>query len=127
MNDKDGRVRVTKLDDHQFMIQRHNEKEWTNLYSFENFEISEEDIDISNYYQSTHPKSHFIDHKIAGRSTKEGRIGLFNNKMSTRKGIKGVGKKRVEYGNDWLETIKTDFSLDLDFSEKELTILFESK
>ena len=126
VNDKDGMVRVVPLADHQFMIQRHNEKEWTNLYSFENVEISEEDIDISNYYMSTNSKSHFFYHKFVGRSTKEGRIGLFNNKVSIRKGIKVVDKKRVDFGVDWIETIKNEFSLNLDFSENELNVLFEN-
>ncbi|MFT6707903.1 MAG: arylamine N-acetyltransferase, partial [Flavobacteriales bacterium] len=79
VNDKDGLVRVVPIADHQFMIQRQTEKGWTNLYSFENVEISEEDIHISNYYMSTHPKSHFCCHKFVGKNTKEGRIGLFNN------------------------------------------------
>ena len=127
VNDKDGLVRVTKIADHEFMIQRHNEKEWTNLYSFENLEISEEDIEISNYYMSTHPNSHLIQHKCVGRNTKEGRIGLFNNKIQIRKGIKAAGKKRVEFGEDWIKTIKHEFSLHLDFSDEELARLFEKE
>lgn len=125
VNDKDGLMRVIEIADDQLMIQRHNEKEWTNLYSFENVEISEEDIVISNYYMSTHPNSHLIHHKCVGRNTKEGRIGLFNNKMAIRKGIKAAGKKRIEFGENWIETIKNEFSLNLDFTEKELDILFE--
>ena len=126
VNDKDGMVRVVPLSDHQFMIQRHNEKVWTNLYSFEYLEISEEDIDIANYYMSTNPKSHFFHHKFVGISTKEGRIGLFNNKISIRKGIKIVSKKRVDFGKDWIETIKSEFSIHLNFTENELNILFEN-
>ena len=125
VNDKDGMVRVSQFRDHQFIIQRHDGKEWTNLYSFENIEVSEEDIDISNYYMSTHPNSHFYHHKFVGRSTKEGRIGLFNNKMSIRKGINVVNKKRVDFGDDWIEILKREFSLHLDFSEKEFNVLFE--
>lgn len=125
VNDKDGLVRISRLDDYQFMIQRHNEKEWTNLYSFENLPISGEDIAISNHYMSTHTDSHFYYHKFAGRSTKEGRIGLFNNKMSIRKGIKAAGKKRIEYGDDWIDALHKEFSLTLDFSEKELDLLLE--
>ena len=127
VDDKDGMVRVVHFADHQFMIQRQTEKGWTNQYSFENIEISEEDIYISNYYMSTNPNSHFFFHKFVGKNTKEGRIGLFNNKMSTRKGIKVVDKKRVDFGKDWLEIIKNEFSLQLDFSEKEFNILFENK
>ncbi len=125
VNDKDGMMRIVPIDDHQFMIQRETEKGWTNLYSFENVEISEEDIAISNYYMSTHPNSHFFYHKFVGKNTKEGRIGLFNNKMAIRKGIKVVDKKRVNFGKDWLETIKNEFAITLDFSEREFKILFE--
>lgn len=125
VNDNDGLMRVLKIADNEFMIQRHNEKEWTNLYSIENIEISEEDINISNYYMSTHPNSHLIHHKCVGRNTDQGRIGLFNNKLSVRKGIKAAGKKRIRFGDDWIETIKNEFSLNLDFSEEELNTLFE--
>ncbi len=127
VNDKDGLVRVTKFGDHQFMIQRHTEKGWTNLYSFDNMEISEEDIEISNYYMSTHPNSHLHFHKCVGRNTKEGRVGLFNNKFSIRKGIKLMKSKRIEYGDNWTELLNTEFSLNLDFSEKELNVLFEKE
>jgi arylamine N-acetyltransferase len=126
VNDKDGMVRITPFSDHQFMVQRKNEKGWANQYSFENVEISEEDIYIANYYMSTNSRSHFCRHRFVGRNTKEGRVGLFNNKMSTRKGIKVVGKKRVDFGEDWLEIIKNEFSLNLDFSNKELLVLFEN-
>ena len=120
-------MRIIPLAEHQFMIQRHNDKEWANLYSFENVEISKEDIDISNYYMSTNPNSHFYEHRFVGKITKEGRIGLFNNKLSIRKGIKVVEKKRVEFGKAWIETIKNEFSLNLDFSESELISLFEER
>lgn len=125
VNDKDGMVRILPCSDHQFMIQRKSEKGWMNQYSFEDVEISEEDIYISNYYMSTNPRSHFFHHKFVGKNTKEGRIGLFNNKMSIRKGIKVVAKKRVNFGEEWLETIKNEFSIHLDFSENELKVLFE--
>jgi len=124
VSDNDGMVKVIPFADRQFMIQRETEKGWTNLYSFEDMEISKEDIEISNYYMSTHPNSHFFEHKFVGKNTTEGRIALFNNKMSIRKGIKVVDKKRVDFGKDWLKIIKNKFSLNLDFSEKELEVLF---
>ena len=125
VHDNIGQVRVIPFTDHQFMIQRETEKGWTNQYSFENIEISEEDIHISNYYMSTHPKSIFYSHKCIGKNTKDGRLGLFNNKISIRKGIKVVDKIRLDLKQDWLEAIKNEFSLQLDFSERELNILFK--
>ena len=124
VNDKDGKVRVIPVADRQFMIQRESDKGWANQYSFENVEISEEDIEISNYYMSTHPNSHLYSHKCVGRNTQVGRIGLFNNKLTTRREKKPSHSKRVEFGTEWLDAIKAEFSLDLDFSEKELSKLF---
>lgn len=123
--DEDGVVRVNPLGNHQYMIQRQNEEKWMNLYSFEDLEVSQEDIDISNYYMSTNPNSHFYYHKFAGRNTKDGRISLFNNKFSTRKGIKVMQSKRVDYGKEWLDIIEAEFSIPLDFTEKEIDNLLQ--
>ncbi len=125
VNDKDGTVRILPFADKQFMVQRQIDDGWSNQYSFENVEISEEDIHISNYYMSTNPKSHFFNDKFIGKFTKDGRIGLFNNQMSTRKGIKVIDKEQINYGKDWLEKIKNEFYLNLDFSEKEFNVLFQ--
>lgn len=125
INDKDGIIRILPFGDNQFMIQRQIDNEWSNQYSFENVDISEEDIQISNYYMSTNPKSHFINDNFIGKFTENGRIGLYNNQMSTRKGINVVEKKHVPYGSEWIETLKNQFDLKLDFSTKELNQLFQ--
>ena len=127
VNDQVGMVRIVPFADQQFMIQRLVEQVWMDQYSFEKVIISEEDIEVSNYYMSSHPKSHFYYHRFVGRNTADGRIGLFNNKMSIRKGIKVFDKKRVDYGQEWIETIKREFLINLDFSKKELKLLFEEK
>ena len=90
VKDKDGIVRIIPFRENQFMIQRLLENGWSNQYSFENVEINEEDIEISNYYMSTNPKSHFFNDRFIGKFTANGRIGLFNNQMSIRNGIKTV-------------------------------------
>lgn len=126
INDKDGVVRVVPVSEYGFMIQRQVNKSWENQYSFEKTDVGEEDIYISNYYMSTNPRSHFFYHKFVGMNTEDGRIGLFNNKISTRKGIKVVDKSRVDFGEDWLTTIKDKFLLELDFSDEEFDILFKN-
>ncbi len=125
VNDQDGMIRIVPFSNHQYMIQRETENGWADQYSFENLLISKEDIAISNYYMSTHPNSHFYEHKFVGRNTKEGRMALFNHKISIRKGNKVVDKKRVEYGEDWLAIIRKEFELNLDFSKRELKTLFK--
>lgn len=125
INDKDGLVRVIPFTDGQLMIQRKTDKGWMNQYSFDNMDISPEDIAISNYYMSTHPDSHLIYHRIVGRNTTDGRLGLFNNKLTTRKGIIRDHSRRIKFGQEWIDTIQNQFSLTLDFTDKELKLLFE--
>jgi len=127
VDDGDGMVRIVPFSSHQFMIQRQTEKGWADQYSFENLLIGEEDITMANYYMSTNSNSHFFYHKFVGRNTKTGRIGLFNNKMSIRKGTKVINKIEVASGEDWLKTIKQEFGLELDFTKKQLDILFEKR
>jgi len=127
VNDNDGFVRIKPFDKNQYMVQRKVENDWANQYSFETVNISEEDIQISNYYMSTNPKSHFFNDRFIGKFTKKGRIGLFNNQMSTREGIQVINKKQIPYGSEWLDTLESEFHLTLDFSKRELEQLFNKK
>ncbi|WP_109439038.1 arylamine N-acetyltransferase [Aquimarina sp. AU119] len=126
VNDNDGIVRVLPLDTHQYMIQREVKGIWENQYSFENTLISTEDITMSNHYMSTHPNSHFKKDNFIGKFTKTGRIGLFNNQMSIREGIEIVEKKQIKYGSKWINTLKTNFNLTANFSDKELVKIFNN-
>ncbi len=125
VNDDDGIVRVLPLLNHQYMIQRKVKGDWENQYSFENTIISTEDIVMSNHYMSTHPNSHFKKDNFIGKFTSTGRIGLFNNQMSIREGIEVVEKKQIQYGIEWVDTLKTNFNLTLNFSDKELAKLYK--
>jgi N-hydroxyarylamine O-acetyltransferase len=125
INDKDGVVRILPFGENQFMLQRKVDNDWSNQYSFENVDISEEDIEISNYYMSTNHNSHFIKDNFIGKFTQNGRVGLFNTQMSIRNGINTIDKKHIPYGSEWIETLKTKFGLRLDFSQKELNKLFQ--
>lgn len=125
--DKDGFVRISPFSVNQFMIQRKVDNKWENQYSFEDVDISEEDIYISNYYMSTNPKSHFYNANFIGKYTNDGRVGLYNNQMSKRNGIEVTDKKNIAYGKDWIDALKTQFDLEIDFSESELQMIFKHK
>jgi len=127
INDNDGLVRILPFDNNQFMVQRKVNDDWTSQYSFENVDISEEDIFISNYYMSTNPKSHFYNDSFIGKFTNDGRIGLFNNQISKRKGIELVSKKSIAYGSEWIEAVNNNFGLNLDFSKEEFNRVFQKK
>jgi len=124
INDHDGIVRIMPYDVNQYMIQRKVGDDWANQYSFDYVDISADDIYISNYYMSTNPKSHFYTDRFVGRFTTNGRIGLFNNEMSTRHGLEVVDKSKISYGAEWLDTLSNRFNIDLHCSEAELEHLF---
>ena len=124
VNDKDGVIRIAPHGNNQFMVQRQVKGEWANQYSFETVEISFQDIEVANYFTSTNTKSHFCHDNFIGKFTADGRIGLFNNQLSIRKGLEVVEKREISYGPEWLEAIKNSFDLTLDFSEKEFEMLF---
>ena len=124
VNDRDGVIRITPHGENQFMLQREVKGDWANQYSFETVEISFQDIEVANYFTSTNTKSHFCHDNFIGKFTLDGRIGLFNNQLSIRKGLEIVEKKEISYGPEWLKAIKNNFDLNLDFSEKEIKLLF---
>ncbi|MEQ8928048.1 MAG: arylamine N-acetyltransferase [Fulvivirga sp.] len=124
-NDNDGEVRIQSLINGEFMIQRRSDNGWANQYSFELAEISEDDIKISNFYMSRNPASHFYKDRFIGKFNAQGRIGLFNNKFSKRNGINVVSTDVVNYGDEWIEKLRSEFNIELDFSNDEYDILFE--
>lgn len=126
INDNDGIVRIIPFKTNQFMVQRKIENGWANQYSFDNLDISQEDIEISNFYMSTNPKSHFYKDRFIGLFMEEGRIGLFNKQLSIRKGIKVVDRKEFPYGSKWIDILKNQFNIQLDFTKQEIERLFKT-
>ncbi len=126
VNDKYGTMRVLPDADYDFMIQRKTDQGWDNLYSFAAHIVSLQEIIIANQYMSTNTNSHFYYHKFVGKNTPMGRIALFNNKFSTRNGIKISSKCKVAYGQAWLDIIEKEFGLTLHFSNEEFELLFKS-
>ena len=108
------------------MVQRKIKNGWANQYSFDNLDISQEDIEISNFYMSTNPKSHFYKDRFIGLFMEEGRIGLFNKQLSIRKGIKVVDRKEFPYGSKWIDILKNQFNIQLDFTKQEIERLFKT-
>jgi N-hydroxyarylamine O-acetyltransferase len=124
INDGDGIIRIIPFETNQYMVQRKIGDDWANQYSFENVKISEEDIAISNFYMSKNPESHFYSNRFVGRFTEGGRIGLFENTYTKRKGIKTVYKENIDNGEAWLKFLKQNFGLILDYGDAELNRLF---
>jgi N-hydroxyarylamine O-acetyltransferase len=63
-------------------LQARVEGEWRSLYRFDLQEQFQVDYEISNYYLSTNPASHFVNRIIAALSPAEGRYALINNRLT---------------------------------------------
>lgn len=57
---------------------------WHDVCEFTGEEMPEIDREVSNWYTSTHPRSHFRDRLIVARATSDGRIVLVNRELSFR-------------------------------------------
>ncbi|REL26975.1 hypothetical protein DXX93_10585 [Thalassotalea euphylliae] len=124
IEDGDGIVRIINTAPNQYMVQRKVASQWENQYSFEDIEISHDDIQIANFFMSKSESSHFYQHRFIGIFTEDGRMGLFDNKLTKRIGINTVESSDVSTPEKWLSTLKNTFNMELDFSDNELSILF---
>jgi len=52
--------------------------DWRTLYRFDLQRAYQVDYEVSNYYLSTHPASHFVAELVAARPTPQGRLALRN-------------------------------------------------
>ena len=99
-----------------YLIQRQTDDGWADQYSFEETEISKEDIEIANYYMANNENSHFTKFNFIGLFTEDGRKGLFNTNFNNRKGIEVFEKRSISYGENWLDTLKKEFNIELDYT-----------
>lgn len=74
--------RVEALEN-DYKMQVKIKEEWRTLYRFDLQEQYGVDYGVVNYYLSTHPASPFKTGLIAAAPTKEGRISLKNNQLTT--------------------------------------------
>ena len=124
IEDGDGIVRIVNTELNQYMVQRKVDNLWEDQYSFEDIKISNDDLQIANFYMSKSRFSHFHQHKFIGLFTDRGRLGLFENKLTRRIGINTLETSEISTQEEWLTTLKDTFNIELDFSEVELSKLF---
>ena len=72
---------------------------------------------------SKNASSHFYHHRFTSVFTEDGRVGLFDNKLTRRVGINTVENLEVTTPTKWLLTLKNTFNIELDFSDVELSKL----
>lgn len=78
--------------------------DWKTLYMFDLVEQFLPDYEVSNWYLSHHPQSHFVTGLIAALPAKDGRHALYNNRYSFY-GLDGRQEKKVLETADELKDV----------------------
>jgi N-hydroxyarylamine O-acetyltransferase len=68
-------------DEQTYVMQALIKQEWKNLYRFDLQEQQLPDYEVSNWYISTHPSSHFVTNLIVAKPDSDHRYALRNNQF----------------------------------------------
>ncbi len=84
---------------------------WTDVCEFTLEPMPVIDREVSNWYTSAHPGSHFKNRLLVARSTERGRLTLLNREL-TRRGPDGVGHTTlIGSPDELLEVLEREFGL----------------
>jgi N-hydroxyarylamine O-acetyltransferase len=67
---------------------------WTKLYGFDLEEQILPDLELGNWYMSTHPDSRFVSELVAARAEPDRRYALRNNELAVHR-LNGQTERRV--------------------------------
>jgi N-hydroxyarylamine O-acetyltransferase len=91
----------------QYDLEVNSADMWVKTYRFDLQRAEWIDYEVSNWYTSTHPESFFTTSLVACRVTPEGRLTLFNDRLTAR-GIDGEAIERHIESAHELETCLRD-------------------
>jgi len=83
-------LRMVDAGEYGIMVQRFIADRWKDQFSLEPIAAHAADLEVANYYQSTAPASHFRHHLFVGLFRADGRDGLFDTRLSRRRGTDTV-------------------------------------
>lgn len=82
----DEPLRIVDAGEHGIMVQRRIGGSWASQFSLEPVAAHPSDLEVANHYQSTAPSSQFRHHLFVGLFREDGRDGLFDARLSRRRG-----------------------------------------
>lgn len=96
-----------------FMYQQETPTAWANQYSFDLEHVVDADRELGNWWTSTNPKDFFTWARVCARQLPNGRVTLFDRKMTLRDG--GTETVTVlEEGEPYLSALREHFGIELD-------------
>lgn len=113
-----------------FLMQTLVRSEWKDVYQFNLVENFVPDYEITNWYLSNHPESHFVTGLIAARPAPGRRYALRDNRFSVHHLNGETEKQTLETPGEILEVLETYFWLSLPEEnglDKKLSQLIKGK
>ncbi len=117
----DGNYRLVATEAYGIMLQRAEEEDWVNLYSFVDESCLPADLHMAHYFSSTSPESIFTHMRMACLATTSGRRFLFEESLA----ITENGKRSewaIAPGADYMEMLSSQFGLKLDFEFEDFSM-----
>jgi len=94
-------------------LQRQQDGDWINLYSFDLGYVSQADIELGNHYTSTHPECFFTWARVANLPRRTGRVSLMDFSLTEIEGAE-ERKTKLEAGSAYLDALEKYFGIRLD-------------
>lgn len=98
-------------DDDVWRMRAHVGGDWCSLYRFQLEEQFQVDYEVTNYYLSTSPASHFRHTLIAARPTSDGRYALFNNRFTIYDRDGRAKRRELETAGAIENVLRMDFGI----------------
>jgi N-hydroxyarylamine O-acetyltransferase len=105
-----GRYRLVRLGD-EWRLEAHSDGEWLHLYVFDSRPAYPVDFEMSNWYVSTCPVSHFTRDLMAVRTTDDGRHVLHNARYSYYGPDTAPIRRELASGAEIAQVLETTFGL----------------
>lgn len=86
---------------------------WRPMYRFDLQRAEWVDYEVSNWYTSTHPSSFFTTSLVACRVTPEGRLMLFNDRLTARSKDGEAIERQIESAHELEICLRETFSIEL--------------
>ena len=114
-DDGEGRVRVRADERFGRMFEREVEGVAQAQYSFDESHVCPQDIAAANHWMEHHPVSHFRQNRFVARFTPEGRVGMYDGTLTTRRYVGGRHEKTTEevgLGEAYVEVLRERFGVE---------------
>ncbi|MBP2619559.1 arylamine N-acetyltransferase family protein [Chryseobacterium jejuense] len=114
MNSKSG-YRIVRNE--TFYTLEYWNKDWFQMYSFENEQSNVQDLEVANWYMSTNPQSGFVKNLIITRGGENGVYTLQNNQFKHRSQDGVVLTKLLQDPEKLIYTLRKAFNIQIEKAE----------